>query len=476
MKCLLLRRPPSILEAATNWEPPARSRQLGSSNDRKLSPGRSCVCVMAATPQETLRRLWLGGTRGTLCAREQARVWGLREAWNEEQDSTYGLHEHIRQKVKKIGGGHPTGGAVKKLLQKIDEDGDWFPGKQYGEKRGRKRVLVGPKATAIASSAKAQKTSGGEPTYASILAACPAASVNPATGEPVNKKAVYTVLRELCYDETPERTWSHQIRFARQALTEKQMEKRLAWGRYMQGLPHTPNWYYKALIWCDLCNSILPRTEQKAQELALARKGRKGWMSDGSQGRPCNVRGNRDTLKQSSWGTIRVWWVPILARGKLHVELMPEGFPGETEEGARAMVARVRAAVNVRFPGGEAPKVLFTDRGPGFFHPGTGGITGAYKAGLRDHNLRAFHGDDASIQPGHLQEIMLHETAVAWCRYKLARCVPARPWLESVEEYGTRLKKVVAEINAEHNVDGLCRELPGRVAELVAAKGGRLAK
>ena len=73
---------------------------------------------MEATSQETLRRLWLGGTRGTLCAREQARVWALREAWNEEQDTAYGLHEHIRQKVKKIGGGHPTGGAVKKLLAK----------------------------------------------------------------------------------------------------------------------------------------------------------------------------------------------------------------------------------------------------------------------------------------------------------------------------------------------------------------------
>ena len=70
---------------------------------------------------------------------------------------------------------------------------------------------------------------------------------------------------------------------------------------------------------------------------------------------------------------------------------------------------------------------------------------------------------------------MLHETAVAWCRYKLARYVPARPWLETVEEYATRLKKVVAEINAEHNVEGLCWELSGRLENLVAARGSRLA-
>ena len=199
-------------------------------------------------------------------------------------------------------------------------------------------------------------------------------------------------------------------------------------------------------------------------------------MSDGSQGRPCNLRGNRDALKQNSWGTVRVWWVPILARGKLHVEVMPEDFPGETDEGASAMVARVRAAMNVRFPGGDTPRMLFTDRGPGFYHPGTGGITGGYQAALREHQLRAFQGDDASVQPGSLQELMLHETAVAWCRYKLARNVPSRPWLETLEEYKVRLKQVVADINAEHDVAGLCRELPDRVAELAKLKGARLSK
>ena len=85
-------------------------------------------------------------------------------------------------------------------------------------------------------------------------------------------------------------------------------------------------------------------------------------------------------------------------------------------------------------------------------------------------------GDDASLQPGALQEVMLHETAVAWCRYKLARCLPARPWLETPEEYRARLKAAVAEVNATHDVDSLCKELPARVAQLILAEGGRLAK
>ena len=33
-----------------------------------------------------------------------------------------------------------------------------------------------------------------------------------------------------------------------------------------------------------------------------------------------------------------------------------------------------------------------------------------YKQALRDHSLKTIHGDDASAQPGKLQEVMLHET------------------------------------------------------------------
>ena len=85
-------------------------------------------------------------------------------------------------------------------------------------------------------------------------------------------------------------------------------------------------------------------------------------------------------------------------------------------------------------------------------------------------------GDDASEQPGALQELMLHETAVAWIRYRLTKTVPACSWLETPEEYRVRLKRVVVEVNHEYNVDNLCRELPTRVVQLRLAEGGRLQK
>ena len=104
------------------------------------------------------------------------------------------------------------------------------------------------------------------------------------------------------------------------------------------------------------------------------------------------------------------------------------------------MVAKVRAALNVRFPAGNAPRVLFTDRGNGFFNSGTGKITPAYKQALRAQKLRAFFKDDASVQPGQLQEVMLHETAVSWTRLRLTQTLPKRSWGETTEANYRRLK------------------------------------
>ena len=119
---------------------------------------------------------------------------------------------------------------------------------------------------------------------------------------------------------------------------------------------------------------------------------------------------------------------------------------------------------------------LFTDRENGFFNSGTGKITPAYKHALRAQKLRAFFKDDASVQPGQLQEVMLHETAVSWTRLRLTQTLPKRSWEETTEAYCRRLKTCAAYINERYDVRGLCNELPARVAELERRRGDRLGK
>ena len=432
--------------------------------------------------QEALQKLWLEGWDDRLCGREQAKAWALREVWKESHDSTYGLNAFVAQRVRKTKNGkpkgdHPTAEAISELFQKIDSDPQWFPGKQSDNKRGPQRILVGPKKAGIVAAAKRLKTEEGEVTYGAVVAACPKATLNPDTQEPVSKQLVYTVFRECCFDDDPAYTWEHRARLSKSALDETQIKRRWDFAKHMLTLTHTPQWYYTNLVWCDLCSSLLPKTKAKALHMTLARKGKKGWMSDGSQQSSQNLRGKSRVTKMSGSDTVKVWFVPVLARGKFDIEFMPDlENPGDTEEGAEAMVAKVKVALNARFKKDPAPKILFTDRGNGFYESGSGVITPTYKKALKEHGLRAFWGQDASIQPGQLQEVMLHETAMAWVRERLSKTQPKNKWEETVEMYHARLKDVASYINAQYDVEGLCWELPGRIDDLNARKGDRLSK
>ena len=111
-------------------------------------------------------------------------------------------------------------------------------------------------------------------------------------------------------------------------------------------------------------------------------------MSKGSRQKSENKRLPPSAGKVSSSGTVTVWFVPVLTRGKLHIEALSHNFPGETEDGAAEMVAKVRTALNIRFQGAEPPTKLFTDRGNGFYNSGSGAITSGYRDALRAHMSR----------------------------------------------------------------------------------------
>ena len=90
---------------------------------------------------------------------------------------------------------------------------------------------------------------------------------------------------------------------------------------------------------------------------------------------------------------------------------------------------------------------MFTDRGQGFYTIKGGRITHEYKAALEEHELKAYNKEDASLQPGSLQEVMLHETAVAWVRNREKVTQPREPWKETTQEFAARLRIISQYIN-----------------------------
>ena len=218
--------------------------------------------------QTTAQATWLSAPEGRLCGREQAKAWALREVWNEEGKSSYGMLQFVAKRVRKMKNGkpngpHPTVQALLEFFDKVDNDMEWFPAKRSDTPRGPKRVLVGGKKTGVIQAAKRLAREGKEVTYPAMVTACPKALINPSTGEPVDKMCVFQVFREEIYDDPnkPEDTWDHRPRLSREPLDATQIEKRLSWARYMSRLAYTSAWYLSCLVRSVLLYSPVDRGE-----------------------------------------------------------------------------------------------------------------------------------------------------------------------------------------------------------------------
>ena len=420
---------------------------------------------------------------GTLTPLSQCKAWALAQAWEVvHQDTVHGRNTWIAGLVEVVTEDkrekqRPTEQAIGKLLAKAESDPHWFPGKRYGSKAGAKERIPGMNKATIARSAMSLKKSGVEPTYSSVLARNPKAATNPDTGQPISPYTMSRIFKEKCYDEVPEDRWDHLPRSSGQPLTSQEINKRLSFGELMEG-KHGAEWYFKHVIWTDICCDLQPLSKKKAQLQTMARKGGSGWQSKGCRGKSYNLRGDKGHLKiKQSKESRRVYWMPVLTRGKLHIELLGSSFPGDKVDAMPEFVEKLKKAVCLRFPSkSNRPNIVFVDRGEGFYKS-TGKITDEFASALRRHGLKAFHGKDAECQPGRSGDLWLHETTVSWIRERMKRSQPLEPWTESEEDLGKRLKAAAGYCNANFDVEGLCREFPERMRSLVEkTKGDRLSK
>ena len=118
---------------------------------------------------------------------------------------------------------------------------------------------------------------------------------------------------------------------------------------------------------------------------------------------------------------------------------------------------------------GNQPDVLFTDRGPGFYHSSTGSICPEYTAALAAHGFTAWAGDHSKWQPPDIADILLHETAVSWVRTYLRKhpFKMATTQAGSVHRLSVMLREVAWHINEHYDVAQLCSNLPERLRQLV---------
>jgi hypothetical protein len=155
--------------------------------------------------------------------------------------------------------------------------------------------------------------------------------------------------------------------------------------------------------------------------------------------------------------------------------IMDDGWR-QVGEGVATMVARLPRVLGKMLRGEDArPNVLFTDRGPGLYHPSQGSITPEYAIACEEHGFTTWAGDHAKWQPPDIPDMLIHETAVSWVRKHL-RQHPVKftnDMSTNRDQVVAALKDAVDYANTYHAVDDLCMAFPRRLKKLDETEGER---
>ena len=89
----------------------------------------------------------------------------------------------------------------------------------------------------------------------------------------------------------------------------------------------------------------------------------------------------------------------------------------QTGAGIAELVASLPALLKAKLRHEKSlPKIIVSDRGPGFYQASSGTIVAAYKGALDENGFETFAGDEAKWQPPDIPDVLIHETVVAWVR------------------------------------------------------------
>ena len=321
------------------------------------------------------------------------------------------------------------------------------------------------------------KANGLEPTVSSVLSKCGRSAVNPATGEPFTPPTILKVIRTMCYDTNPSQPWDFLRPYQKTALPNELISERLKWAQTIQRMGRSAAWYFNNCIWIDPCSTVVPAAKRTIfDQTQLARGNRRRCMSRDTRRYSRNLRAAPYAGKQKQWADKRAWWFIILTRGCVRLRLMPIDWT-QWGHGIAEMIDDLPGILQDMF--GESaslPRCVMSDRGPGFYQASSGTIVAAYREALTRNSFYTFAGYEAKWQPPDIPDILMHETVAAWVRTFFRRYpFKQRPKVhQNYMLFAQKLRKCESHINANYDVDGLCRSFPSRIDDLVRSKGDRL--
>ena len=308
-----------------------------------------------------------------------------------------------------------------------------------------------------------------------MIARCPAAAQNPLTGQAFDEKHIRQVFTTKCYDLDPSVPWERVQPLSKTALPDWLMKFREGWGKQVLDLELPAAWYERHCIWLDPCSSVIPGSPRSVFDQTQSNNG-KGprWMSKDARIYSRNLRASPYAGHQAQWGDQRVWWFMVFTRGHIKLCIMKDDWQ-QNADGMAQMVSKLPQVLEDMLGDGPKPRVVFSDRGPGFYQGSHGAICGAYSRALTKDGFRPFAGANASWQPPDIADLLLHESVAGNIR-RYFRRNPIKWGCDlkvNYKKFVQKMKECEVHLNTHHNLKSLSRAFPNRVKKMVKEKGRR---
>ena len=407
--------------------------------------------------------------------------------------------QFIAGQVATANGKHPCARAVQHVVARC-QDPEWYPGKPRQQGAGRPPVYSDFRKAKIAETAmNALKRKRIAPTPRRVRQRLPALTRNPVTGQAMDDKTIQSIFKSQCYDESEDDPWQYLDTQAQDVLAEELKPLRQACAQWI--LDNIPQKEWLQHVAIDPCYKLLPKKQERLEEMQVAAMGKKKWMSKGSARKGPNLRAPKTTKTQSGSQVTKVEWTPVFARGCLRIYVcdpdlaaadsrFPATLAGSENlsKFIRHVLPNILQEMKHAYKWTSVPKKVLHDKASYMVTHAHERLNGTFARALRDAGFTSWVGPDLSSDTSWLVKkwgvVYLHETVNSHIHRLLDTDFACRRLHETRKQFVLRVKKVEKYMNSPkfkakgvgRGLMGLAQDLRNRCQWVVDLHGERIPK
>ena len=405
----------------------------------------------------------------------------------------------ISGQVTTVNGEHPCERAVQHVVTRC-QNPDWYPGKERQQGAGRPPVYSDFRKDKIAEVAmNSLKRQRKAPTPRRVRQKLPGLTRNPVTGLPMDDKTIHTIFKTRCYDEHEDDPWQYLDSESQDVLAEELKPLRKTCAQWI--LDNIPQRHWLQHVAIDPCYKLLPKKQERLEELQVAAMGKKKWMSKGSARKGPNLRAPKTAKTQSGSQVTKVEWTPVFARGRLRIYVCdPELAVADSRYPAslagseslakfiRQVLPKILHEMKRAYKWTSVPKKVVHDKASYMITHAHERLNGTFAKSLRDAGFTSWVGPDLDSDTSWLVkkwgDVYPHETVNAHIHRLLDTDFACSRLHETRAQFALRVKKVEKYMNSPkfkakgtgRGLMGLAQDLRARCQQVVDLDGERIPK